>query len=38
MLARIRSVAHVGLVSVAIEVEVDVAEQGFRGSNCGAGR
>ncbi|KKU57435.1 MAG: Competence protein ComM-like protein [Candidatus Amesbacteria bacterium GW2011_GWA2_47_11b] len=33
MLARIRSVAHVGLVSVAIEVEVDVAEQGFPGFN-----
>ncbi len=33
MLARIRSVAHVGLVSVAIEVEVDAAEQGFPGFN-----
>mgnify|MGYP001595533048 CR=1 FL=1 len=33
MLARIKSVAHVGLVSVAIEVEVDVAEQGFPGFN-----
>jgi len=33
MLARIRSVAHVGLMSVAIEVEVDVAEQGFPGFN-----
>lgn len=33
MLARIRSVAHVGLVSVAVEVEVDVAEQGFPGFN-----
>ncbi|MEK7163432.1 MAG: ATP-binding protein, partial [Patescibacteria group bacterium] len=33
MLARIRSVAHVGLTSVAIEVEVDVAEQGFPGFN-----
>ena len=33
MLARIGSVAHVGLMSVAIEVEVDVAEQGFPGFN-----
>lgn len=33
MLARIRSVANVGLESVAVEVEVDVAEQGFPGFN-----
>ena len=33
MLARIRSVANVGLESVAVEVEGDVAEQGFPGFN-----
>src|SRR3990172_5361782 len=29
MLARVNSVAHIGLMSVAIEVEVDVASTGF---------
>lgn len=33
MLARIQSVANVGLESVSVEVEVDVAEQGFPGFN-----
>jgi magnesium chelatase family protein len=31
MLARVRSVAHVGLLSLSVEVEVDVAEAGFPG-------
>ncbi|KKU62829.1 MAG: Competence protein ComM-like protein, partial [Candidatus Amesbacteria bacterium GW2011_GWA1_47_16] len=31
MLVKVRSVANVGLESVPIEVEVDVAEQGFPG-------
>jgi len=33
MLARVNSVAHIGLMSVAIEVEVDVASTGFPGFN-----
>ncbi len=33
MLVKVRSVAHIGLETVAIEVEVDVAEQGFPGFN-----
>ena len=33
MLARVNSVAHIGLSSVLVEVEVDVATQGFPGFN-----
>ena len=33
MLARTKSVAHVGLITQAVEVEVDVAEAGFPGFN-----
>lgn len=33
MLARINSVAHIGLVSVGVEVEVDVASRGFPSFN-----
>ena len=33
MLARVNSVAHLGLMSVPIVVEVDVATQGFPGFN-----
>src|SRR3989338_6364003 len=33
MLARVNSVAHIGLISVPVEVEVDVAEMGFPSFN-----
>ena len=33
MLARVKSVAHIGLISVPVEVEVDVASQGFPSFN-----
>ena len=33
MLVRVRSVAHVGLTTIPVEVEVDVASKGFPGFN-----